>query len=134
ISLASHELKTPITSVGTYVQLLEHHLPTNVKTRGVYTKLTNQLKRVRDLIEEMLDATRMRVGAFKPVMAPFAVQPLLANLVKEFSLLHPAHTFVYRGKTKAWVYGDRKRVYQSLTNILTNAVKYSEPSERIIIE
>lgn len=136
ISIASHELKTPLTSVRGYLQLLER-LPDfkkNEKYTTYLTKTTAQLDKLRGLIDDLLDISKMESGKMKFNFKHFPVEQLIDNAIDNISQIYPNYEFKRSGHVNSIVYGDEMRLEQVLINYLTNAIKYSPNSNQILIE
>lgn len=133
ISIASHELKTPLTSVRGYLQLLER-LPETAhseKLKTYLTKTSTQLDKLRDLIDDLLDISKIESGKMKFNFQYISLEKLIENTIENISQMHPQHTFNRIGHVDCIVYGDEIRLEQVLVNYLTNAIKYAPNSKEI---
>jgi len=135
ISIAGHELKTPLTSIKGSAQLLLriHTTASTSDTGTVDDRLVRQLglidsqsDRLRDLIDELLDVSRIQSGRIELRPVPVDLRDLLADAVE--SLPESARVRV-RLTTSTALPGvfDPLRIDQVITNLLDNALKYSEP-------
>lgn len=134
LSMASHELKTPITSIKGYTQLL---LRRALKARDedsadVLDVVDSEADRMTRLINELLDISRIERGKlefrFEPVDLAQTLRESLSNVAMtardfSFNLQEEATGVVIRG--------DRMRIEQVMTNLLTNAVKYSRDRREV---
>lgn len=130
LSIASHELRTPITALLGYT----HMLPMAVTRRtGNPVRMTQmiarQAQRLNMLIEQMLDVSRLQRGQFDIERQPVDIAALTAHVVDEFrlTLAEDARHVLDMSLPNApvMVTGDAGRLEQLLQNLLTNAVKYS---------
>ena len=127
ISIASHELKTPLTSVKGYVQLLERSIdkgdiPT-VKRHLVKAQL--QLEKLNDLIADLLDISKIESGKLKFNKKDFHMDDMLENVIEIFHQSNPDFKIVKKGNIPVPLYGDEIRIEQVIINFLTNAIKYA---------
>lgn len=136
ISIASHELKTPLTSVRGYIQLLERlpDVKNNEKYKSYLAKTSTQLDKLRDLIDDLLDISKIESGKMKFNFQPISTEKLLDNTIDNVSQMYPSHRFRKRGKCTATILGDEMRLEQVLLNYLTNAIKYAPNSKEVFIE
>jgi len=140
IQMASHELKTPITSMQGYVQLLleaykdgiEKTLPP-VFVRASLLSIEKQIKRLTRLISELLDLSKIDAGQLKLNTELFSINELTIDIVQDILHTNPKHIINVFHDFECSVYADKDRIGQVLTNLLTNAIKYSPASEKIDI-
>ena len=136
ISIASHELKTPLTSVRGYIQLLERlpDVKNNEKYKSYLAKTSAQLDKLRDLIDDLLDISKIESGKMKFNFQPISIEKLLENTIENVSQMYPSHRFRKLGKCTAVILGDEMRLEQVLLNYLTNAIKYAPNSKEVFVE
>jgi signal transduction histidine kinase len=135
ISLASHELKTPLTSLTVYNQLLEKKLtennfPTLVESTH---KMGMQIKNLTALITDLLDLSRLQVDKLIFHMEKFNINQVIKDIVEDIQSTTSRHTIEIQGESTKSVYGDKNRIGQVLVNLLTNAIKYSPESDKVIV-
>ncbi|MGK9117465.1 MULTISPECIES: hybrid sensor histidine kinase/response regulator [Sphingobacteriaceae] len=136
ISIASHELKTPLTSVRGYLQLLER-LPeakNNEKFKTYLGKTSAQLNKLRELIDDLLDISKIESGKMKFNFQPVSIEKLISNTLENVSQMYPEHAFKRIGQVDSIILADEMRLEQVLINYLTNAIKYSPNSKEIYLE
>ena len=135
ISIATHELKTPVTSIKAYAQVLQSRFSKegNVKAVEMLAKMDVQLKKLTGLIGDLLDVTRVDGGKLQFHEGIFDFNELASEIIEEMKLTTTKHPIAKRlGDTKI-VDGDRDRIGQVITNLLSNAIKYSPHNEKIIV-
>jgi signal transduction histidine kinase len=127
LSLASHELKTPVTSMKIYVDILQHQLvgTKDKKALKIVQNISGQTDRLKVLVSDLLDVSRIGAGKLQFTMEEFDLDVLIKEVREGIQASTENHTIIYKNKTKIMVYGDTFRLYQVLTNLLTNAIKYS---------
>lgn len=136
ISIASHELKTPLTSVKGYVQLLERSINKGdgETVRKHLTKAQGQLEKLNSLIADLLDISKIESGKLKFNKLHFSIDSLLDNVVEVMHQSNPEFRIRQTGKADCEIYGDEMRVEQVVVNFLTNAIKYSPGTDQIDLE
>ncbi|HEV9036609.1 MAG TPA: ATP-binding protein [Puia sp.] len=132
IGAASHELKTPVTSIKAYAQIVQRELKQEEATENsdLMTRLNAQVNRLSVLINDMLDTTKISEGKLQLTVRPLDVNELLKERVEEIQHT-TAHRFDVRTSPLAPVMADRERIGQVITNLLSNAIKYS-PDHTIV--
>jgi signal transduction histidine kinase len=133
ISAASHELKTPITSIKIYLQGLKKRIKKDPNSERYFIKVTSQINKLATLIEDLLNITILQHGKLEFVMKKFDLNGLVKEAIDAIQGTTETHKIVILGKVEHKVFGDRDRIYQVITNLLTNAVKYSPHADKIII-
>lgn len=136
ISMASHELKTPLTSLKAYTQLLEKLFEKEGdKTYKSYIgKMDTQVNKLTELIKDLLDLTKIQAGKLAFNMSKFNINSILKETVETIQQISPNHKINLTGKATAEIWGDQERISQVIINLLTNAVKYSPNSKKINIK
>jgi PAS domain S-box-containing protein len=142
IALAGHELKTPITSLKAHAQLLRRRLEqSNDSEIAQYTvrqlvRMDEQLGKLNELVDGLLDVSRMEAGKLDYAMREVAVDELLAETVEDLQRLSDRHTIILEDLDQVVgvkVHADRDRVGQVLTNLIMNAIKYSPNGDKVIV-
>jgi signal transduction histidine kinase len=134
IAIASHELKSPLTVIKAYTQTLVKRISpkTDAVANKYLVKMDEQINRLTDLIKELLDVTRIRVGKLdlmpKKIQVDDLIMETLESLKKTVN-----HQLVFKTPVHKTIYADPQRISQVLTNLIFNAVKYSPESQKIII-
>lgn len=131
VNMASHELKTPITSMKLYVELLLKKLKkTDEKTVSIVSSIKNQTERLQKLVNDLLDVSRLQTGKLTFNKERFKLDVLVEEIVDVLQA-STKHTILQEKKGSVFVYADRFRIYQVLTNLITNAIKYSPEGKHI---
>lgn len=133
IGIASHELKTPLTSIMGYLQLLERSVDDHdSETRKKYVqRALAQLDKLHNLISELLDISKIESGELKLNKQTFSFDSLLNNTIEIIHQIHPRSKIVKSGDINIEVYGDAIRLEQVLINYFNNAFKYAPQSEEV---
>ena len=134
ISIASHELKTPLTTAKAYIQLLEMNMQkSNDKDLIFAKKAGSSINRLNDLISELLDVSKIQNGKLNLNVSTFDFNEMLSAAIEDVQLSSPVHSIIESGKVDEPFTGDKERVQQIVINLLTNAVKYSPKSDKILV-
>ncbi|NQX41859.1 Signal transduction histidine kinase [Pedobacter steynii] len=136
ISIASHELKTPLTSVKGYVQLLERSIDKgDVPTLKKHLlKAQIQLEKLNELITDLLDISKIESGKLKFNKQPFMMDALLDSVTDIIHQSNPEFKIIKTGTAKREICADEMRIEQVIINFLTNAIKYSPGTSEIHIK
>ncbi len=135
IGIASHELKTPLTTAKAYLQMLEISLDENDKEAKLFAEKASQsVNRLNDLIGELLDVSKIQFGKLDYTITTFDFNKMIDGTVESIQLTSPTTTIVKTGKAKDNLTGDRDRLQQVVINLLSNAIKYSPDSEKVFIK
>jgi two-component system sensor histidine kinase/response regulator len=133
ISIASHELKTPLTSVKGYIQLLQRSLNKDDKTmaQNHLAKASVQLEKLNELIVDLLDISKIESGKMKFNMQYFCADNMVNNAIEMLQQSNPGFTINKLGKTNENIYGDEMRLEQVVINFITNAIKYAPGTNQV---
>lgn len=135
IGIASHELKTPVTSLKAYTQVLERMLQKKGDTReaDMIGRMDGQLNRLTSLIGDLLDVTKINSGKLQFNNQEFDFNASLEELLEDLQRTATKHSIVKKIVPAGFIYGDKERIGQVITNLVTNAIKYSPQSDKIIV-
>jgi len=138
LSIAAHELKTPLTSLSGQAQLIQRRLDRGELTperlaRSV-SVIAGQAERLDAMVRTLLDVGRLERGQFALELQPVDLGALLDRVVDELRPDLDRHTIRYeRGPAPLVVEGDLMRLEQVIQNLLSNAVKYSPSGGTITV-
>ncbi len=133
ISMASHELKTPVTSIKGYVQILQS-LYNNSNDKFLKDSLMvvdRQIVTLTKLITELLDISKIKSGALDVKEEEFEMPALIMEIVHQLKHTNPQDNIQLKALPAAIVNADRDRIGQVLINLLTNAIKYAPNAKSI---
>ncbi len=135
ISMASHELKTPLTSIKAYAEILHRHLEQIKETKGLshLIKMQEQIIKQDNLIRDLLSVSKIQSGMADYQTEEFNLDSLVKDTAKELEATAPTHQIVVIGKTTKKISAIKQHIEQVLTNFLTNAIKYSPEAKKIIV-
>jgi len=135
IAMASHELKTPLTSIKAYIQILTKRLiPFNDGFVNItLQKAGNQVIKMTDLIHSFLDLSRLESGKLQLKLGVFDMNELVAETIAETQLLSPGHPIEFEPGRQLFVKADAEKIGQVIGNLLSNALKYSDKESVITV-
>lgn len=133
IGVASHELKTPLTSLKGYLQLMgiQENLPAPVKS--YISKANISLTKLQHLVDELLDVSRIKAGKLEFSKHIFNLTELVNQCVENCSIMYPLYTIKKEFDERIMVMGNEERIEQVFMNLINNAVKYSPQNRDIIV-
>lgn len=133
IGMVSHELKTPLTSLGGVIQILTSKLKDSVDPAvPVATTIANkQVKRMTNMINGFLNLSRLESGKIHLNRQIFDIATLLRDVIKETAVNEATHFFEFTGEDAVIVEADYDKISSVVTNLLSNAVKYSPKGKKV---
>jgi signal transduction histidine kinase len=126
IGAVSHEMRTPLTAAKAQAQLAIRQLgDTGGSSKKALGLIARQIDRVIRLVEELLDMTRLQSG--KLVLRPqtFDLEALSREVAERMGALSDKHRLQVSCDAPVWITADQDRVDQILTNLISNALRYS---------
>ncbi|MEO7962004.1 MAG: HAMP domain-containing sensor histidine kinase, partial [Ginsengibacter sp.] len=133
IGIASHELKTPLTSIKGYLQVLES-IETKQPNKQYVQKSLDSVNRLQQLIFDLLDVSKIQSGQLHLNVTSFDIDALVDETIASFQIIAIDHQLTRKGaQLNLIVDADRQRIEQVLVNLLSNAVKYSPPDTNIYV-
>jgi PAS domain S-box len=134
LSIASHELKTPVTSLKASLQLLDRIK--EKPTSPIHVKLIEQANRSMEkmsvLVDDLLNVNRMAEGQLKLIKTTFTVADML-NLCCNHVRFENKYQLIIEGDQDLQIYADENRIDQVVVNFINNAVKYAPDSKDIYL-
>ncbi len=136
LSTVSHELRTPLATIKGYsTMLLDYNRRLKKDEKRQYLQsVDSATDRLTELIDHLLDMSRLDAGLLKLEKAPAKIASLLEKTVAEGQLRHPRHTIVLDARRKIPLVNiDVRRIRQVLDNLIDNACKYSEEETEVVV-
>ncbi|HEX5653106.1 MAG TPA: PAS domain S-box protein [Chitinophagaceae bacterium] len=133
LSVASHELKTPLTSIKAYAQLLSrtYEKANDAFLKNGLGKVENQVNKMTKLVTDFLNLSKIESDKFRLHPERFDISSLVAEIAADIQMVAINHTFILNRSQPVYVLADKEKISQVITNFLNNAVKYS-PEEKDI--
>ncbi len=135
ISMASHELKTPVTSLVAFAELLQLlcEQEGDAKYLPYLSKMNTQLARLTRLMSDVLDFSKIQAGKLALQKTFVDLTALVKETVETLQLTTKKHQLLVAGEVKTQVWADQDRIGQVLTNLLANAIRYSPEQGKILV-
>ncbi|RWY53864.1 sensor histidine kinase [Mucilaginibacter gilvus] len=135
MNVASHELKTPITTTKAYLQILQKLIPPqeNSTAGDFILKANKQLGKLTSLINDLLDVSKIHAGQMVYHYAEIDLKNLIEEVVAQVQVTTQTHQVIIAHHVSAKLNGEQHRLEQVINNFLSNAIKYSPGGEKVII-
>jgi len=133
ISMASHELKTPITSIKGYIQIMQsmYNSGGDDFLKNSLSIVNRQIITLTNLISELLDLSKIKSGSLQLNKEHFSMNAMLKEMIDNVQHSEPGYSIVFIPQDDCLLYADKERIGQVLINFLTNAIKYS-PDNKVV--
>jgi len=137
ISIASHELRTPITSLKAALQMIERITSKTEEMKPAHSFVQKGIKQVDKLIElikDLIEVTKIQTGKLELKKTRFILDELITECCEDLQVQSDKHKLIIEGEKVIAVYADRNRLEQVIINLISNAVKYSPGGENVLIK
>jgi PAS domain S-box-containing protein len=135
IAAASHELRTPLAAAKAQAQLALRRLKDEVDAAPAKSlrTITGQIDRMAKLVEDLLDVSRVQIGRLSLEVAHYDLNTVIREAAERVQALSEQHKIVLHLPEKLELDGDRSRIDQVLTNLLSNAIRYSPRGGDVVV-
>jgi len=135
VSIASHELKTPLTSIKGYVQILREKLKgrQNKKVVDYINRMEKQVNHMTNLVIELLNVSRIAAGKLTLQREMFSLPDLVNETIDDIKVTTDIKINYKHEGSALKIYADRERISQVIKNLLANAIKFSGSSKKIVV-
>jgi len=135
IGIASHELKTPVTSIKGYAQILLDTLleKNDTFSADLLLRMDHQIDRLTTLIKDLLDVTRITEGQLILKPEEFNINDLVNEAIHDLQITTKRHKITTEMQQIKPIKADKERTLQVIVNLLSNAIKYSPGADKIIV-
>ena len=135
LSTASHELKTPVTTIKAYAQIVEGMLETkdDVETLSMVKKMISQVNKLTNLVEDLLDVTKIQIDKLIYNEDFFDFNELVKEVIDDMQKISTHHKIKNNSGESAKIFGDRDKLSQLLNNLISNATKYSPKANSVVV-
>ena len=133
IANVSHDLRTPLTMITGYAEVMrdlpDENTPENVQI------IIDEAKRLTDLVNDILDLSRLQTGNQTPDFEPLALTAMIRGIMERYSklILHEGYTVTLEAAEDVLVLGDELRMTQVLYNLINNAINYTGEDKKVIV-
>jgi len=137
ITNVSHDLKTPLTSIVNYVDLLKKEDLSKEEIQGYVGILDRKTQRLKVLIEDLFEASKLASGSIKLNIEKVDVAAILRQTLGEFDEKIKASSLKFKVNIpnhKVYAHLDGKKTWRVFENLISNALKYSMPNTRVYID
>lgn len=137
VSNVSHELKTPLTMIKSYAELIKDINGDNkVKREANLDVIIEEANRLETLLSDMLDFSKLKSGTIDYNFTDFNLSSLIINLVQKYQTKYNSngYNFILDCPENVMVKADYNRIEQVITNLLNNAINYSKTNKEITIQ
>ncbi|GAC1685188.1 MAG: hypothetical protein NVS9B9_07270 [Ktedonobacteraceae bacterium] len=135
ISMASHELKTPVTSLKGFTNILHRRFRKQEDEQALVflEKIDRQVNKLTKLINDLLDVSKIQTGKLTYQEEHVELVALVQEIIENVQGTTQTHTLHLEGASEVQVLCDKDRLGQVLINLLTNAIKYSPHAEHVVV-
>ncbi|MEM9855713.1 MAG: chemotaxis protein CheB [Bacteroidota bacterium] len=136
MGVASHELKTPLTSVKAYTQLLQDHLENSDDdlAKSYLERSNSSVIKLEKFVSDILDISRIQRGKLTLEKSEFSLNKLVQEVVDNLQFTATDHKLITElGSKEIMIHADRSRIEQVLVNLINNAIKYSPKADEVLI-
>lgn len=133
IGMVSHELKTPLTSLKGYAQILYARAQKAEDQFSLHSlgKVNDQVKKMTELINGFLNISRLESGKIQLNKQEFYFDDLVNENIEEAEIVMATHRIIFQPCERLRVYADREKVSSVVANLISNAIKYSPGKAQI---
>ncbi len=134
-SIASHELKTPVTSLKAYTQLLlmDADQFSDDNHKSMLQRMEGQINKLTALINDLLDTSKIENEQLVFNNELFILNDLVSEVVADMQPVYKSQEIIFKSNGPASVYADKERIRQVISNLISNANKYASKSKKIIV-
>jgi two-component system, chemotaxis family, CheB/CheR fusion protein len=136
VGYVTHELKTPLTSLSAFVQLLQgyHEKTGDKKSQFLLAKVAGQLERLTKLLNSFTHVYKAQTGMLELHSEPIDLYEVVRETVEMFQYTTTTHSISIDGNIPSPILADKERIRQVIINLLINAIKYSPNADTIVVK
>ncbi|MDR6781953.1 PAS domain S-box-containing protein [Pedobacter africanus] len=136
IAMVSHEIKTPITAVTAYLQMVLQKAQKDQDSFyiNLLSRADVKIKKMTAMVQDFLNVTRLEEGKLQIIKKQFELSKMIHEVAEEGQFLTTTHTINILGCYDLKVFGDEEKLSHVLSNLLSNAIKYSPNGGNVFIK
>jgi PAS domain S-box-containing protein len=136
IGMVSHELKTPLTTLNGYIQIMQGkaHNKNDAFNINALNTANKQVKKMITMINGFLNISRLESGKILLDKTTFQLHTLIENVISETTALDASHNINLKNNQEIEVYADYDKISNVISNLLSNAIKYAPNSKDIEVD
>lgn len=135
VAIASHELKTPLTSIKGYLDIIMRRMKRQSDPSLVHAqKMDEQLTKVISMVRDLLDISIRQSGQMELNREMISVESIINQAIEEVRAVAHGHDIKVEGNMRVMIEGDRIKLGQLMNNLLNNAIKYSPESDKVLVK
>lgn len=133
-SNASHELRTPITSVLGFTQMLDNDLISEENRKETYQRIQNETQRMANLIDDILSIARLESNTQEQTKEMVSIREIVHDVAASLAVqAETAGVTIGQTSEDIFMMADRRQLYQLINNLVENAVKYNKEKGKVQI-
>ncbi|MFC6102908.1 PAS domain-containing sensor histidine kinase [Olivibacter domesticus] len=135
LNVASHELKTPLTTIMACIQLTQRMIPKEAddKLKDTLTKAKEHIDKLEHLISDLLDVSKIKTGKIELSKGAFNLDAMVFHVADQLRKAHSNYTINISGYASNYYVGDKQRLEQVVLHLLKNSIKYTPSGGNINI-
>ncbi len=134
MTMASHELKTPLTVILANLQILQLMMQDDPKSKFI-NKALSQVLKLSSLITKLLNVSKIQSGSLELNLSVFNINSLIKDVIENIQQTTKSHHLIYKaGRNEIFINADREKIGQVIVNLLSNAIKYMRSGGGITIK
>lgn len=136
VGVASHELRGPVGNIKLQTQLARRKASEleNKFLDTILQKIENQTNKLTEQINHLMDVSRIQSGKLQLDKISFNLNSLTESVIEEMQSVTASHQIFLKGEVAREVFADKFRIGQVLTNLISNAIKYSPDANKVMIK
>ncbi len=137
ISVATHELRAPMTAIIGHLSLLKerHGNKLNTKAQYLLNQAYDSTTHLRDLVNDMLNVARLESGQSEVTLTPISIKSIIEDVLSTMAVVSKSSkvNLQYQNKYAADVLADEQHMRIIINNIVSNAIKYNRPGGKVTV-
>jgi len=133
ISMVSHELKTPLTSINAYIQLMQSKSSSDQFMINTLDKVQRQVRKMSTMINSFLNVARLESGEIHLSKTDFDLDQVIADVVEDARFIYSANLIDFTTDGAKVTHADKEKLTSVVSNLISNAIKYSDYGSTIVV-